>query len=86
MVLIKLVLVFASFVVISNSQNKFADFLSENSFGIYLFHSPLIYITFYYGVYWNPIYVVLLNIAFGGLACLITMCIRRTPLKIVIEE
>jgi len=85
-VLIKLVLVFASFVVIPNSQNKFADFLSKNSFGIYLFHSPLIYITFCFGLYWNPVYVILLNIAFGGIACIITMFIRITPLKMVIGE
>lgn len=85
-VLIKLALVFASFVIIPNRQNKLADFLSKNSFGIYLFHSPLIYITFHYGLYWNPVYVVLLNLAFGAIACLITISIRKTPLKIVIGE
>lgn len=56
-----------------------------NSFGLYLLHSPLIYITFTYLLNSSPIVVSLLNFfVFGGLAYLMTVLIRKTPMKLLI--
>ncbi len=56
-----------------------------NSFGLYLLHSPLIYIIFTYLLNSSPIVVSLLNFfVFGGLAYLMTVLIRKTPMKLLI--
>lgn len=82
-----LILLVTAFMIIPNRHCKAADFFSKNSFGIYLFHSPLIYITFACGAEWNPGIVILINfVLWGGAACLLTLLIRRTPLKIMIGE
>ena len=61
--------------------------LSEDSFGIYLFHSPLIYFTFTFMPNVSPIVVVLVNFfVFGGLAILITEVVRKIGLLFVIGE
>lgn len=46
------------FKLIPNTTNKLLDKLGENSFGIYLFHSPLVYITFSYIPNINPIILI----------------------------
>lgn len=61
--------------------------VDRNSFGIYLFHSPLIYITFATIPDAHPAIVVFLNlVVFGGMAYGLTALIRRTKLKILIGE
>ena len=61
--------------------------LDRNSFGIYLFHSPLIYITFATIPNAYPVIVVFLNLVlFGAVAYGLTELIRRTKLKVLIGE
>lgn len=64
-----------------------ADRIDWNSFGIYLFHSPLIYITFATIPNGHPAVVVFMNlVVFGAMAFGLTELIRRTKLKVLIGE
>ena len=61
--------------------------LSKNSFGIYLFHSPLIYITFTLIPNVSPLIVVFINlVVFGAAAYGLTNLVRRLKLNFVIGE
>lgn len=83
----KFVLLIACYVIIPENTNKITEFLNKNSFGVYLFHSPLIYITFSRIPDGNPIFVVLLNfLGFGGLSVAFTVLLRKTRAKILIGE
>lgn len=63
------------------------DRVDRNSFGIYLFHSPLIYITFSLIPNASPLLVVFLNlIIFGAAACGLTELLRKTRLRFLIGE
>lgn len=63
------------------------EMIARNSFGVYLFHSPLIYITFANLPDANPIIVVVLNlVVFGAVAYGLTELIRKTRLKVMIGE
>lgn len=75
------------FFIIPNKKNSLLNYISTNSFGIYLFHSPFIYITFKYLTNYNPIIVISINfILFGCLSILITELIRKTKYKFIIGE
>ena len=72
-------------IVMPSKTNKIIDKISTNSFGIYLLHSPLIYITYTYLSNANPLLVVFINfVCFGLLAFGLTELLRKTPLKIFI--
>ena len=61
--------------------------ISRNSFGIYLFHSPLIYLTAAFCPNLHPVLMVLINfLAFGTVAYGITVLLRKTPFRFVIGE
>jgi peptidoglycan/LPS O-acetylase OafA/YrhL len=61
--------------------------IDHNSFGVYLFHSPLIYITFANIPDAHPAIVVFINlVVFGAAAFGLTEVIRRTKLKVLIGE
>ena len=67
--------------------NKIISYISYNSFGIYLFHSPLIYITFSTFANSNPIIVIFINfIFFSILSIFLTEFIRITKIKFIIGE
>lgn len=75
------------FELISNNTNKFLDKIGQNSFGIYLFHSPLVYITFANIPNASPIIVVILNfVIFGSIAYGVTELLRSIHLKFIIGE
>lgn len=64
-----------------------AEKIDRNSFGIYLFHSPLIYITFATIPNAHPAIVVFINlVVFGAAAYGITALVRKTKLKVLIGE
>lgn len=64
-----------------------AEKIDRNSFGIYLFHSPLIYITFSNIPNAHPGIVVFINlVVFGAAAYALTELIRKTKLKVLIGE
>lgn len=86
-ILTSLILLCVTYVLVSKNDNKILDALSENSFGIYLFHSPLIYISFTYFANSNPLLVVLTNFfLFGTVAFLMTHVVRKTPARFIIGE
>ncbi len=61
--------------------------VDRNSFGIYLFHSPLIYFTFSMIPNASPIIVIFINfVVFGVFAYELTGLIRKTKLKVLIGE
>lgn len=61
--------------------------VDRNSFGIYLFHSPLIYFTFSIIPNASPIIVVFVNfVIFGAVAYELTELVRKTKLKVLIGE
>lgn len=61
--------------------------ISKNSYGLYLFHSPLVYITYTYFRDISPIFVLLINmIIMGSIAYILTYVIRILKLQIVIGE
>ncbi len=73
--------------IFTDKSNKFINSVSDNSFGIYLFHSPLVYITYTYLPNVTPILVVLINfVGFGLLAFVLSCVVKRTRLKIIIGE
>lgn len=70
-----------------NKTNKFILNLDSNSFGIYLFHSPLIYITYSTNLINYPLLVFLINfILFGTISYFATLLIKKTKLKFMIGE
>lgn len=67
------------------SKSKVVNLISEDSFGLYLFHSPLIYISFVYFPNINPLLLISFNFIFlGFVALLITEVLKRTKLKFII--
>ena len=75
------------FKLISSNTNEFLDKLGKNSFGIYLFHSPLVYITFSYIPNINPLIMIIVNFGILGiLSLLISFMIRKTTFKFIIGE
>lgn len=61
--------------------------IDHNSFGVYLFHSPLIYITFASIPDAHPVIVVFINLVVcGAVAYGLTELVRRTKLKVLIGE
>jgi peptidoglycan/LPS O-acetylase OafA/YrhL len=80
-----LLLVTSIYVNAPKKENTIMNIISEHSFGIYLIHSPLIYITFAYMLNANPIIVVTLNfVIFGTIAFAISHFIKKTPVKFII--
>lgn len=79
--------VLAIFLTMPNKNNKLLSILSKNSFGIYLIHSPLVYITYTYIPNALVLFVVMLNFfVFGGVSLLTTAIIRKTKLRIIVGE
>ena len=61
--------------------------IDRNSFGVYLFHSPLIYITFANIPNAHPAIVVFVNlVVFGAATFGLTELVRRIKLKVLIGE
>lgn len=80
-----LVFVVSSYLLLPASTNRLMKSLSDNSYGIYLFHSPLIYIIYTYFKDSNPWLVLFLNfIVMGGLAWLLTIVVSKSRLKFIV--
>lgn len=61
--------------------------ISENSYGIYLFHSPLIYITAMLAPNMSPILMVIINFfIFGGVAYAMSAALSGSRLKFIIGK
>lgn len=73
--------------IIPNVQNKVFSYISKNSFGIYLFHSPMIYPIFYYLRNYRIAFIVFLNsVILFAISVLLTEVIRKTKFKFAIGE
>lgn len=71
----------------SLNDNRFLNLVSSCSFGIYLFHSPLVYITYTYWRDINPLFVFLINfVLFGSLSLFLTMLVKKSRMKFIIGE
>ena len=79
--------VITAYIIIPSKTNKVTEYLDRNSMGMFLFHSPLIYISFTFFPNIHPALMVFINfVCFGFLSSLITELVRRTPLRILIGE
>jgi len=68
-------------------KSKFLNLISECSLGIYLLHSPLIYIIYSYYANLQPIFILILNfLVFGTISLLLTIFIKKSRLKMIIGE
>lgn len=75
------------YMLIPDKKVKIINMISQNSYGIYLFHSPLIYITFTLIPNACPAVVVLVNFGiFGYMALFLTMQIKKTRMKFLLGE
>lgn len=78
-------LLIGAYMIIPNKTNTISRSISDKSFGIYLFHSPFIYLTFTYFANLNPWLVLLINfVLFGGLSYLISILISKSNFKYII--
>lgn len=79
--------VITCYLIIPDKENAVCLLFSKNSFGIYLIHSPLIYITFKFFSEYSPFFVIGLNfILWGGISLCISVFLKRTRYKWVIGE
>lgn len=79
--------VIAVYSCMPDTTSRVTEVIEKNSYGIYLFHSPMIYFTFTFLAEQNPYMVVLINvIGLGAISIGITCLLRRTPLAFVIGE
>lgn len=79
------VLVILCYILMSSSSNKVITAISENSYGVYLFHSPMIYITALYYPNINPWLMLFINFfVFGGVAYAMTVAISKSKLRFII--
>ena len=87
MVMIKTIMVISVYAFMPDQTNRITEAVSRYSFGLYLFHSPLVYITYTFLADANPMIVVGLNLVGGGLlAAIVTYMIRRSPVSFVLGE
>jgi peptidoglycan/LPS O-acetylase OafA/YrhL len=83
--MICLVLIPLLYNIITSKPLKILESISNYSFGIYLFHSPMIYITFNYLPNINPFFMLLINFLCCGLfAYFITYFISKSKYKFMI--
>lgn len=84
--IISLLIVFGLYFIVPNTHNRFTDSLDKNSFGIYLFHSPLIYITYHYFGNASPWLVVCMNLfLWGSISYMLTYIIQRSKINSIIK-
>lgn len=80
-------IVLMAFIRMPDKHYKILSYLAGVSFGVYLIHSPLVYITYAFMPNANPLLVVFVNFfVYGSLACLATQMIKRSNARFVIGE
>lgn len=71
--------------LIPNKNNSFLGYIATNSFGVYLFHSPLIYLTYCYAADVLPLGVLIINfLLLGGISLAMTHIISKTIIRPII--
>lgn len=75
------------YLLVPNASNGVLRVISRDSMGLYLFHSPLLYISFTFWPNISPWLMVPINfLGFGTVAWLLTILMRRARLGFVIGE
>lgn len=86
-VLLCLMIVVTPYLVFPLETNAFTEYVDRNSMGMFLFHSALIYISFTLFPDIHPALMVLINfVGYGTIASLMTVLVRKTPLKFMLGE
>ena len=84
---LSIVVVVLCYAIMPASRNRVIDTISNNSYGIYLFHSPLIYITAIYTPNINPWLMLFINfLAFGFVAYVITYLLDNSRLRFIVGK
>ena len=74
-------IVLALYYLVPNKESKLMAFIDKYSYGIYLFHSPLIYIAFTYAPNIEPWLMFAINFfIMGGLALLLSYLVKSRKL------
>ena len=85
--ILSLICVLVAYLVVPNHSTATLRKISRNSMGLYLFHSPLIYLSFNFWPNISPWLMVLINfVGFGAVAYGMTELVRKLGLGIVIGE
>lgn len=83
----KMIFILTVYLVMPSKTVRMIQIIDRDSFGMYLFHSPLTYITYTFLVDAIPSIVVGINLLlFGCFSILLTEIIRRTRLNFIIGE
>ena len=86
-VMIRILLVVSLYMIVPGKTCKATEFLSIYSFGLYLFHSPLVYITCAFMPNVHPAIFVGTNlIVFGLVSILLTWAFKHSALRVLIGE
>lgn len=79
--------VVSTYAIMPTKINRTFQFIEKNSYGLYLFHSPMVYITFSLFAESNPYLVVAGNVIILGLIAIgVTGFLRKTHLAFMIGE
>ena len=80
-------IIIVCYLITLSIKNRVLQGISSASFGMYLFHSPLVYLTYTFLNNSNPFIVVGINFfVFGTLGYLLTNIIRRSKFKWMVGE
>lgn len=83
--ILPIIFIFITFSFNKIKENKIIEEISNNSYRIYLFHSPLTYFSYTYWPNINPLLMVFINfIVYGKVSFYITKLISKTKLKFII--
>lgn len=86
-ILVGVIGIMTIFILIPEKTNRFVEQIEKHSFGIYLFHSPLVYISYSKLNWLKPFPMTFLNLAgWGVCAYVITDLLKGTRLKWMIGE
>ncbi len=84
---VSLLLIPCFYLIVPDTTSGIITTVAVLSFGVYLFHSPLIYITYNYFKDLNPYIVLSINFfLFGAVAMLLTRIIRNSRFKFIVGE
>ncbi len=87
LVIVKVLLVVSLYLMMPQTTCGYAELLSSYSYGLYLFHSPLIYITYTFIPDAHPTIVVSTNLfVFGTAAFMMTGLLKKSPFRLIIGE
>ena len=85
--ILPLMLLLSLYNIVPNKKIGFLNYISENSFGLYLFHSPMLYPIFNYAPNINIIIMLINNIIIIPIICIsIIALIRKIKISFIIGE